>query len=208
MSARTLVDHIKANLPNSDPASVLAAVDADSESHGLMHIGPEKGAILDAAVQQAAPRRILELGAYFGYTAVRMARFLPPNGALVSIDADANHIALATELVACAGLSSVVTFHHGTATDILPTLDGQFDFVLIDHYAANYHDDLRMIEGLGLLSPGATIAADNAVMHAGDMADYLSHVRDSGDYDSDLRAVEIAHHGGTTDGIEVSRRLS
>lgn len=206
MSARTLVEHIKASVSHGDPATVLAAVDAAAESHGLMHVGPEKGAILDALVADAAPRRILELGAYFGYTAVRMARYLPTGGELVSIDADADHVALTQDLVDCAGLADAVTVHHGTAQEALPTLDGQFDFVLIDHYASNYHDDLRLIESLGLLAPNAVVAADNAVMHAGEMADYLAYVRTGGAYDSELLVADVAHHGGTADGIEVSRR--
>ena len=205
MNAHPLVDHVIKTASAGDPEALLAAVDAAQQSRGLMHVGPEKGVVLDALITDAAPRRVLELGAYFGYTAVRMARLLAPGGELVSVDADADHVALARRLTAHAGLDDRITIHHGTASDVLPRLDGQFDFVLIDHYASNYHDDLRQLEDRGLLAPGAVLVADNAVMHADSMADYLEYVRTGGGYDSELRVFDVAHHGAP-DGMEVSRR--
>ena len=114
---------------------------------------------------------------------------------------------LARELVDLAGLSSVIKIVHGTAAEILPAVAGPFGLVLIDHYASNYYDDLRRIEDLQLLAPGAVVVADNAVMHAPSMADYLTHVRDGNGYRSALHVFDVGHHGGAHDGMEISTWL-
>src|SRR5262249_59092110 len=52
----------------------------------MMNVGDEKGAILDRAVERARPRRLLELGTYCGYSALRMTRVMPPDARLFSIE--------------------------------------------------------------------------------------------------------------------------
>ncbi len=207
MNVADFVATVQDQATPGDPDSVISTVDALAPGHGLMHLGSEKGAKLDAVLAAAAPKRILELGCFFGYSAIYMARHLPAGGDLVSIDADPDHVELARGLVEFAGLSSVIKILHGTAAGTLPGVAGPFGFVLIDHYASNYHGDLRSIETLELLAPGAVVVADNAVMHASSMSDYLSHVRDGGLYRSELHTFEVGHHGGARDGMEISTWL-
>jgi len=86
-------------LSHATPGDIDAAIRAiDEYAYGrkfLINVGDEKGAILDAAVTRAAPRRALELGAYIGYSALRIARRLPPGGHLWSIELNAANAAIA-----------------------------------------------------------------------------------------------------------------
>ena len=70
---------VLARAPRGDLNAAIATLDQfASHEKLLINIGDEKGAILDQAIRRAAPRRALELGAYVGYSALRIARALPP----------------------------------------------------------------------------------------------------------------------------------
>src|SRR5215831_1679139 len=75
--------HVLAHAPAGDLAAAIQALDDFAYRRKfLINVGDEKGAILEQAVARAAPRRALELGAYVGYSALRIARALPPGGRL------------------------------------------------------------------------------------------------------------------------------
>lgn len=207
MSIADFVAGVRSTAVPGDPDHLIATIDALAPGHGLMHLGAEKAAKLAAVVADAAPARILELGCFFGYSAICMARRLPPGGQLITIDNAAEHVALARDLVDFAGLSSVIEVLHGSAAETLSHIAGPFGLVLIDHYASNYFADLRRIEDLRMLAPGAVLVADNALIHAASMDDYLTHVRDSGKYRSGLHVFAVGHHGGQRDGMEISTWL-
>src|SRR4051794_10743939 len=71
-------------LANATPGSLDAAIEAiDAYAYQqkfLINVGDEKGAILDEVIARVQPKRVLELGAYVGYSALRIARKLPPGG--------------------------------------------------------------------------------------------------------------------------------
>jgi catechol O-methyltransferase len=193
---QSVFDYVRANAPAGDPEAILAAVDSFS-GRWMMNLGPRKGLVLDEAVDRVGARRILELGAYFGYSAIRMAHRAGPEASVISIEASPDRHAVSSGMVDYAGLSDRVRFILGRAEDVIPTLDGLFDLVFIDHYGEHYRADLELIEARGLLRPGSAVVADNAVVHRPTVDPYLDHVRKSGLYDSTLHRV-----GG--DGVEVS----
>jgi len=109
----------------------------------LINIGDEKGEILDRSVQRTQPRRLLELGTYCGYSALRMTRAMPPDAHLWSIEFNPANAAIARRIWQHAGISDRVTVIVGTLGDGGHTLrnlserEGFFprsvDLVFLDH---------------------------------------------------------------------------
>jgi catechol O-methyltransferase len=189
-----------------DPDSVLAVLDAFGRREAfLMNVGDRKGLILDAEVERSGARRALEIGAFCGYSAVRIGRLLAPRGGkLTSIEASPQYAEVARQVVEFAGLAGTVEFRVGKAEDVLGELrsGGPFDLVFIDHWKDLYLPDLRRIEALGLLRAGSVVVADNIELF--DSREYLEHVRGSGLYTSVHHASTVEYRDSIPDAVEVS----
>jgi catechol O-methyltransferase len=194
----------RANARPGDPESVLAALDRFARERSfLMNVGDKKGEILDAELRRVRPARVLEIGAFCGYSAVRMARLLSQwGGTLRSIESSREHAEVARETIALAGLADRVEVSHGKAEDVIPTLTGPFDLVFIDHWKDLYLPDLRRLEAHGLLRPGSVVVADNVGLF--DVSAYLAHVRSSGRYDSKNVASTVEYKDELPDAVEIS----
>jgi catechol O-methyltransferase len=194
----------RANARPGDPESVLAALDRFGREHAfLMNVGDRKGEILDAELRRARPARVLEIGAFCGYSAVRMARLLREwGGSLRSVEASRTHAEVARETVALAGLADHVEVIHGKAEDVIPTLAGPLDLVFLDHWKDLYLPDLRRIEAHGLLRPGSVVVADNVGLF--DVGDYLGYVRSCGRYESRNVASTVEYRDALPDAVEIS----
>jgi predicted O-methyltransferase YrrM len=116
-------------------------------------------------------RRILEIGTLGGYSAICLARALPPDGSLVTLEADAHHAEVARRNIAGAALTDRVEVISGRALDMLPTLEGPFDLVFIDADKPSNPDYLAW--ALRLSRPGTVIVCDN-VVRQGRVADAAS----------------------------------
>ena len=98
---RALLRHVISSSTEGDPESVTAAMDTfwDTFFHGE---GTQewqlRGAALDNAVRAKQPKIAMEIGAYCGYTAVRMGRLMPAGGRLISIEIDPLYAAIATKV--------------------------------------------------------------------------------------------------------------
>ncbi len=136
----------------------------------LINVGDEKGAILDAAVRRAKPRRVLELGAYCGYSALRMA-VAAPEARITSVEFNAANADIARRVWEHAGVGQRVTAVVGTLGDGGKTarrlreehgvVAGSVDLVFVDHDKDAYLPDLHLIHREGWLRPGALVVADN-----------------------------------------------
>jgi catechol O-methyltransferase len=188
-----------------NPASVLATIDRFArEVRWLMNIGPDKGPL----VQEMAGRlptgaRILELGAYCGYSSIMMSNTFGDAASITSIEVDADAVDSCRRNVEVAGLSNRITFIHGPSSKVLETLDAQpFDLVFLDHWKDLYKRDLEIIENRGLLKQGSIVVADNV----GDVfnpAEYLTYVRECGHYDTENREATI-EYTNAPDAVEIS----
>jgi catechol O-methyltransferase len=180
-----LADHVTANAVPGDLDSAIASVDEFCYAQSFMiNVGDEKGELLDAAVRRAEPRRLLELGTYCGYSALRTARVMPGDAHLYSIEFVEANAAIARRILAHAGVESRVTVIVGTLGDGGTTVEalethhgftgGSLDFVFIDHAKDAYLPDLEAILERGWLRPGAVVVADNVKMPgAPDYRDYM-----------------------------------
>ncbi len=155
--------HIVARLIAPDAAldSALAA----NVAAGLppIDVAPNQGKFLHLLARIAGARRILEIGTLGGYSTIWLARALPADGRLVTLEADATHAATARANLARAGLASLVDLRVGRALDTLPALvsDTPFDFVFIDADKPSNPDYLDW--ALRLTRPGSVIVYDNVV---------------------------------------------
>lgn len=156
------------------PDPVLTGVLEASETARLpaISVSPSQGKLLHVLARAIGARRILELGTLGGYSAIWLARALPPGGRLVTIEAASSHAEVARRSFARAGLESVIDLRVGPALDVLPEIAaegaGPFDLVFIDADKPNYPKYLDW--AVRLSRPGTSIVADNVVRN-GDVID-------------------------------------
>lgn len=123
------------------------------------------GRFLQLQARAIGARRILEIGTLAGYSAIWLARALPPDGRLISLELDPRHAEVARSNLARAGLDGVADVRVGPALASLAALADEgtdpFDLVFIDADKEAYPDYLEW--SIGLAHPGTLIIADNVV---------------------------------------------
>lgn len=133
-----------------------------------IYVSPEQGRLLQVLVRLAGARRILEVGSLAGYSGVWLARALPSDGELVTVEVDPARARATGEAFAEAGLERLARVVVGDAREVLARLEGPFDVVFLDadkEHMPNYFD-----EAMRLLPVGGLLLADNAFFH-GSVAD-------------------------------------
>jgi predicted O-methyltransferase YrrM len=149
----------------SDP--VLDAALEASAAAGLPphNISPSQGQLLLVLARLQGARTILEIGTLGGYSTIWLARALPADGQLITLEADPKHAEVARGNLARAGLADVVELRIGRALDILPGLAaegrGPFDLIFIDADKPSNPDYLAW--ALKLSRRGTMVIADNVV---------------------------------------------
>jgi len=124
-------------------------------------VSAPQGKVLYLLALACRANRILEIGTLAGYSAIWMARALPPDGRMITLEYDPHHAAVARANIERAGLADWVEVRIGPALDTLPTLEGPFDFIFIDADKENYPAYFRA--AVALSRPGTMIVADNVV---------------------------------------------
>ncbi|HET8889201.1 MAG TPA: O-methyltransferase [Candidatus Angelobacter sp.] len=149
----------------SDPA--LEAALASSAAAGLpaISVSPTQGKLLHLLARIQGARRILELGTLGGYSTIWLARGLPADGRLISLEVSPKHAEVARANLARADLTGVVEIRLGPALDTLSQLVSEgsapFDLIFIDADKQGYADYLKW--SLKLSRQGTLIIADNVV---------------------------------------------
>ena len=164
-----LVDHLLEELfIPSDAALESALKKADEAGLPAIQVSATQGKLLHLLVKLADARRVLEIGTLAGYSAIWLARALPKQGELITLEFDPKHAAVAESNLERAGLSAVAKVRVGAALETLPGLEGPFDFVFIDADKESYPSYLDW--ALKLTRKGGIIIADN-VVRGGAVAD-------------------------------------
>lgn len=129
-----------------------------------IQVGPSDGGLIHVLLKIAGAKKVVEIGTLVGYSAILMARAMPPGGHLWTIEYELSHAELARENVAAAGLSDRVSVLVGKGVDVLPTLEnkGPFDAVFIDADKESYDRYGRW--ALEHLRPGGLVIGDNAYL--------------------------------------------
>jgi predicted O-methyltransferase YrrM len=165
-------DYIVGTLSPSDPA--LDQVLADSRAAGLpaINVAPNQGKLLQLLAQMIGARRVLEVGTLGGYSTIWLARALPADGRLITLEHSPLHAEVARRNIARAGLADVVEVRVGAALDSLPVLAAEnpepFDLAFID--ADKENNPHYFTWALKLTRPGGVIIVDN-VVRAGSVID-------------------------------------
>jgi predicted O-methyltransferase YrrM len=143
---------------------LLATLREEADRTGLppIAISADEGRLLQVLLTAINARRVLEVGTLGGYSAICMARALPPGGRLLSIEIEEKHAAFARKYVDRAALSDRIEIRVGRALDVLPSLDGErFDAIFLD---ADKEPLPTYFEwALRLVRPGGLIIGDNAL---------------------------------------------
>jgi predicted O-methyltransferase YrrM len=150
---------------------VLEAAQREADAAGLPEIQvtrPQAG-LLEILCRTVNARRILEFGTLAGYSTIAMARTLPADGLLTTLEFDPDHAEVAWDNIERAGLADMVDLRVGAALETLPLLEsegaGRFDFVFID--ADKINTPAYFAWSLDHAHPGALIFADNVIRDGG-----------------------------------------
>jgi len=116
-------------------------------------------------LQLSGARRVLEIGAFIGLSAMSFARALPPDGKVVSIEKFDKFAAVARENFRRNGLADKIDLRVGDANEVIGTLPKNqlFDFVFIDGDKGRYLDYFRMTDPL--VAPGGLVIVDDVFFH-------------------------------------------
>ncbi len=199
-----VAEYVAAHARRGDPEHVLRTIDRFArERRWLMNVGPDKGPLVEEmAARLPAEARVLELGAYCGYSSILLASALGQQARVTSIEISRTCVDSARAIVELAGFSDRITFVHGPSTKVLETMQGQCDLVFLDHWKDLYKTDLMLMEEHGLVGPGTIVVADN-VGALFDPGEYLDYVRSCGHYDSEHRSATV-EYTKIADAVEIS----
>jgi len=180
------------------PNKVLRDIEISSQSRFLPIIGPVKGKYLAETVGKYNVKKILEVGTLVGYSAILMAKNLPEDGKIHTIEINPRTAELAKGNIRKAGFEDKIVQYVGDALDVIPMINEEFDMVFLDAAKDEYMNYLKLAEPK--LKKGGVVFADNVKMFASAMKNYLDYVRSSGKYRSEFIDVGF-------DGDEVSVKL-
>lgn len=150
----------KSNLPSNDCLKIEEYTRANVHGAGML-IGKMEASFIGFLLRSINAKRVLELGTYTGYSALTMAENLPDDGEIITLDINAETVNLAEKFWREALHGHKIKSMLGSALEVIPTLEGQFDFVFIDADKRNYIDYLKLT--VPKLSRNGMIVIDNVL---------------------------------------------
>ncbi len=139
----------------------LAAETQASTELPQMQVGAIEGGLLGLLVRLSGAQRAVEIGTFTGCSAIHIAAALPEHGTLDSLDINPMTTGIAARYLAEAGLAHRVRLHLQPAAQLLPTLEGPFDFAFIDADKVGYLAYWELL--VPRMRPGGLIVADNVL---------------------------------------------
>jgi predicted O-methyltransferase YrrM len=172
-------DYFTSHLSPDDEALEAAVRDSEAAELPSIAVTATQGKFLQLLAQIQGARTILEIGTLGGYSTIWLARALPEDGRLISLEYSAKHAEVAARNIARAGLDRLVEVRVGPALESLPKLADEnpppFDVVFIDADKVNNPNYVEW--ALRLTSAGSLIIVDN-VVRDGRVADADSNAPD------------------------------
>jgi caffeoyl-CoA O-methyltransferase len=213
---RAMIDQRIAELYAPEDEALRTAREAPA-AHGMpsISVAPAQGRLLQVLARSIGARRILEIGALAGYSGIWLARALPSDGWLISLEVSEKHAEVARASLARAGVADRAEVRVGPASATLPTLETEepFDMVFIDADKVGY--PLYLDWALRLTRPGGFIVADNTVRFGTPLVETLPEDADENarglwEYnqraasDPHLLSIALPTDEGGMDGLSVS----
>lgn len=160
------VDHyIEALVNPHDEALAQNLQNAQEADLPTINVSPNEGKLLYLIAKIAGAKRVLEIGTLSGYSTTWLARALPAEGKVITLELDQKHAEVARHNLERAGVADRVEVRVGRASETLRTMIDQqeaaFDLIFIDADKAGYVEYLDL--ALHLAHPGTVILADNLI---------------------------------------------
>ena len=177
MSDQLIEEYISAHISEEPP--LLAQTYRETHLHHLyprMCSGHVQGRLLKMLTAMIRPRRVLELGAFTGYSTLCMAEALEPGAELHTVEIDDELEDELLERFSRAQTAGSITLHIGDALEVLPTMEGKWDMVFMDANKRHYPQYYEML--VDRVNPGGYIIADNTLW-SGKVADPDALAHDS-----------------------------
>lgn len=145
-----------------DPALAQAFSAPEKQGMPQIQVSPSEGKLLELLVRMIGARKAVEVGTLAGYSAIHIARGLPDDGQLFTIEFDPKHAAVARANIEAAGLSRRIQVCEGAGVEVLPTLErySPFDAMFLDADKQGYPDYAAW--GARNLRKGGLLLADNS----------------------------------------------
>lgn len=162
-------DYIREFLWEMEPKDegLIRELEIEAENTDVPIIPLEVKSFLTTILEIKRPKRILEIGTAIGYSAIVMSQYLADGGKIDTIERNPKMLVRAEENIKKAGEEQRICIHEGSAEDILPQLNGPYDFIFIDAAKGQYH--LFFEYSKKLIADEGIIMADN-VLHKGMVA--------------------------------------
>lgn len=156
---REQAEYLERLLPAN--TGLLAEMEVYAAEHRVPIADREVALFLEITARAMRARRVLEIGMAIGYSVIHLARGMPEDGLVVTIEPNEEMISRAGDFINRAGLSQRVRVERGYALDVLPRLEETFDIVYLDALKEEYTDYLNL--SLPLLREGGVVIADNVL---------------------------------------------
>jgi predicted O-methyltransferase YrrM len=191
---------------------ILNLLDELGKKRFMPCIGPTKGKIIADIIREHKPKRILEIGSLYGYSAILMANVMSDYDdddefKVVTVEIDKNNGDIAKINIKDAELSDKIDLITGDALEVIPKLHYKFDLLFLDAAKDQYLQYLRIAEESNIIKKDAIIIADNVGISKNEMIDYLEYVRNSGKYNSKTIETTLEFSKDINDAMEVSNRV-
>lgn len=149
-----------------DKPPYLDTIEREALAENVPIIRRPTQSLLRFLMRYAKPMSILEIGTAVGFSALWMSEYAPAGAHITTIENYAKRIPVARDNFACAGKTDAIMLLEGDAAELLPTLDGKYDFIFLDAAKGQY---IRLLpELLRLLADGGLLVSDN-VLQDGDI---------------------------------------
>jgi predicted O-methyltransferase YrrM len=195
---------------------ILNSLDEIGKKQFMPSIGPIKGKIISDIIQKYKPKKILEIGSLYGYSAILIANVMSgyddgddgDDIKVVTIEIDKNNGDIAKGNIKDAELSNKIELITGDALEVIPKLGYKFDLLFLDAAKDQYLQYLKLSEEANIIENDAIVIADNVGISKNEMIDYLEYVRNSEKYKSKTIETTLEYSKDVRDAIEVSVRVA
>lgn len=157
--SKPVEEYLDGLLPKRD--EVLAAMESYAKKHDVPIIGPACGRLLYLMAQISGAKRIFEMGSAIGYSTIWFARAAGPDGEIYYTDGDPANAAIANKNFERAGVQDRVHVLTGNALELIDTVEGEFDVILIDIDKHQYPEALK--KAVPRLRSGGLVITDNVL---------------------------------------------
>jgi len=181
-----IMKYINEKSDEGDLKSVLVAMDTFADAYPMYKLSRKKVKLLQSIIVECKPKNILEIGTFFGYSAINIAEVMPADCILTCIEANSENVIVAKEMLTKAfgknsDILDRINIITGISTDVIQSqewssnLKAKIDFLFLDHDKDCYLRDLIILENKNMLdSKRCLVVADNVIFPGA--PGYLEHV--------------------------------